>query len=153
MAFVGAPLGPVGPQRSPTVSRLVGGWVQRANRWGSVGQLWETSSKLTTSSGHMTATWRIASGWSRMCGCSNVSGVLCPKNCLAVERRCYAYGHYPFICAPVMGHVLYYWADRDRQSPRDPSTDLAIFISIQTGGIEQRDGFVAQWHCGRARPC
>jgi len=37
--------------------------------------------ELRTSSGHMTAMWRIVSGGSRSCeyGCSNVAGVLCPK--------------------------------------------------------------------------
>jgi len=42
MAFVGAPLGPAGPQRSPTVSLSVGGSAQQAFRWGTVGQRCET---------------------------------------------------------------------------------------------------------------
>jgi len=37
------PLGPVGPQRSPTVSLLVGGWAQRAVSWGTVGERSELS--------------------------------------------------------------------------------------------------------------
>jgi len=42
MAFVGAPMRPVELQRSPTVSRLVGGWAQRAVRWRTVELRWET---------------------------------------------------------------------------------------------------------------
>jgi len=42
MEFVGAPLSPVELQRSPTVSRLVGGWAQRAVRRRTVGLRWET---------------------------------------------------------------------------------------------------------------
>jgi len=59
------------------------------------------------------------------------------------------YSQYPVICAPVICHVLYNWEDRDRQFPREPSTDLAIVFwnAAQTGGIGNRDGFVA--HCTR----
>jgi len=65
------------------------------------------------------------------------------------------YSQYPVLCAPVIHHVLYNWEDRDRQIPREPSTDLAIVIwhTVQTGGIELRDGFVAQWPSGRTRRC
>ena len=58
-------------------------------------------------------------------------------------------------CLYILCHVLYNWEDRDRQFPRDPSTDLAIVIwhTVQTGGIELRDGFVAQWASGRTRRC
>ena len=47
MVFVGAPLGPVGSQRSPTISRLGEGLAHRAVRRGKVAQRWENWSKLT----------------------------------------------------------------------------------------------------------
>jgi len=48
-----------------------------------------------------------------------------------------AYSQYPVICAPVICHVLCNWEDRDRQLPREPSTNLAIVFwnAAQTGGI------------------
>jgi len=51
-------------------------------------------------------------------------------------RRLQYYSQYPVICAPVICHVLYNWEDRDRQFPREPSTDLAIVF----GNVAQTEG-------------
>jgi len=65
------------------------------------------------------------------------------------------YSQYPVICAPVIWHVLYNLENRDRQFPREPSTDLAIVFwhTVPAGGIELRDGFVAQCPSTRTLRC